>query len=123
MSPRCLILDESTALLDPASRQIVLQLVDTLHEQGLAIVTITHDMNEACRAQRVVALDGGKLVMEGTPREVFAQTDRLESMSLSLPSVPALSARLRARGLPLPPDLMSSDELSQALVALREGLR
>ena len=123
MGPRCLILDESTALLDPGSRLDVLQLIEKLHGEGLAVVAITHSMDEAILAERVVVLDAGRLVLQGTPREVFGQPRLLAELSLSLPSVAALSAGLRRRGLAIPEDVMNVSDLAAALVSAPEACR
>ncbi|MHB1356722.1 MAG: ATP-binding cassette domain-containing protein [Anaerolineae bacterium] len=120
MSPKCLVLDESTAMLDPASRLELLALLRRLHHAGLAIIMITHYMDEATEADRVVVLDAGRIVLLGTPREVFAQSVRLDELGLELPPVPRLGRSLVQRGLALGMPL-STQELVQAYRGGRNG--
>lgn len=122
MRPACLVLDESTALLDSLSRREVLALVHRLHSEGLAIVLITHRMEETLGAERVTVLEQGRIALEGTPREVFAQPERLLALGLDLPPAAALAWGLRRRGLPLPDDILTAEELVQA-VSVSVGVR
>jgi energy-coupling factor transport system ATP-binding protein len=107
--PRLLVLDEATAMLDPAGRSAVLDVVRQLYTWGTTIVTITHNMDEAAQADRVVVLAGGRVAIDGTPRQVFAQADELRALSLDVPPVADLSLRL---GLPV---CLTADELVEAL--------
>jgi energy-coupling factor transporter ATPase len=128
MRPACLVLDESTAMLDPQARLEILALLRALHETGLAVVAITHFMDEVVPAQRVVVLDRGAIALAGTPREVFAQRERLAELSLDLPPAAAIAQGLRARferhsregGNPgfLPEGILTQDELVQAVLAV-----
>lgn len=113
MSPQCLVLDESTAMLDPASRLELLALLRRLHRAGLAIIMITHYMDEAAEADQVMVLDTGRIVLLGTPREVFGQSVRLDELGLELPPVPYLAKNLAQRGLVLGMPL-TTQELIQA---------
>jgi energy-coupling factor transporter ATPase len=115
MHPRCLILDEATAMLDPLGRREVLGIVDGLVGAGMTVVSITHDMEEAVRAGRVVVLHAGQVVLDGPPRQVFASPD-LVSYGLERPPAVELADRLRHRFPSLPADLLSADELATALV-------
>ena len=98
MRPACLVLDESTAMLDPSGRAEVLDAAATLHREGVTIVAITHFMSEVARADRVVVLAEGRVVADATPRELFAHPDRLRQLELDVPQVTEIAARLRARG-------------------------
>jgi energy-coupling factor transport system ATP-binding protein len=115
MRPACLVLDESTAMLDPLSRREILALLQHLHGSGLAVVAITHFMDEVVGAERALVLEQGRLVLEGTPREVFRQSERLEQFGLGLPPVVALARGLRHRGANVPEGLLTQAELVQAL--------
>jgi len=120
MRPACLVLDESTALLAPVARQGLLELIDRLHAQGLAIVLITHQMDEVVRAESVHVLDEGRLAISGTPLDVFCHPD-LAGLGLDLPPAAQIAAGLRQRGLPLPDDTLDSAQLVQELLDLREA--
>ncbi|MCE5258081.1 MAG: energy-coupling factor transporter ATPase [Chloroflexi bacterium] len=113
IAPQCLILDESTALLDPLSRASLLLMLHELHRSGLAIVTITHYMDEVIDTDRVIVLDAGKLVIEGSPRQVFQQEARLREIGLDLPPVGQIARGLRTRGLDIGYPL-TVEELIQA---------
>jgi energy-coupling factor transport system ATP-binding protein len=115
MKPRCLVLDEATAMLDPAGRRDLLRLLDELHAAGLTIITITHHMQEASRAGRVIVLDRGQIALDGPPSEVFSEGERLTSLQLDLPPAAALAERLRRRFPALPAGLLTSDMLCSEL--------
>ena len=117
MHPDCLILDEPTAMLDPQGRQEVLDTVCRLNrEQGMTVILITHYMEEAALADRVVVMDEGMIVMDGTPQEVFAQGDRLTELGLGVPQPTALCAALRAQGIDLPDGVLTPEECAQELL-------
>ncbi len=119
MHPDCLILDEPTAMLDPQGRQEVLDTVCRLNrEQGMTVILITHYMEEAALADRVVVMDEGMIVMDGTPQEVFAQGDRLTELGLDVPQPTALCAALRAQGIDLPDGVLTPEECAQELLKL-----
>lgn len=120
MSPQCLVMDESTAMLDPASRLELLALLSRLHHAGLAIVMITHNMDEAPEADRLMVLDAGHIALQGTPREVFGQSARLDELGLELPPVPLLARTLEKRGIAIGVPL-STQELVQAYRGGRNG--
>ncbi|NLG51873.1 MAG: energy-coupling factor transporter ATPase [Chloroflexi bacterium] len=115
MAPACLVLDESTAMLDPASRRSVLALLSTLHQDGLAIVAITHFMDEVVPADRIIVMERGQIALQGTPREVFAQYETLDRLGLDLPPAAAIARGLRQRGLNLPPGLLTPQDLVRHL--------
>ena len=123
MRPDCLVLDESTVMLDPVARRGILDLVQTLRAEGLTIIAITHNMAEALQADRVVVLEAGAIALQGTPREVFGQVDTLEALGLTLPPAAAIARNLRRRGLPLPEGILTSEDLVHAVTHLREAVR
>lgn len=121
MQPRCLVLDEPTAMLDPQGRREVMDTVRRLNrEQGMTVVLITHYMEEAARADRVVVMDNGRIVTDGTPREVFADVERMRSLQLDVPQPTELCWLLRQQGVALPPDILTVDECVEALASLME---
>lgn len=118
MQTECLVFDEATAMLDPEGRAEILAVVKQLHkEQHKTIVYITHFMEEAAAADRIIVLDHGNLAMDGTPREVFAKADELQKLGLDVPLSVELGARLRVNGIDLPQAIVTEDDLVQALGA------
>ena len=116
MRPRCVVLDEPTAMLDPRGRKDVIDTVKKLNrEKGITIVLITHHMEEAAEAQRVVVLHKGKIAADGTPKEVFRQVELLHSIGLAAPETVELCHELNGRGAGLPMDAISPEECAQAL--------
>jgi len=120
MRPRCLVLDESTAMLDPVSRARMRELLGRLHRDGLTIVLITHYMGEAADAERILVLDRGRLVLQGRPDEVFSQEEHLRAVGLTQPPARAISRGLIRRGLVLEPAL-TADDLVKALLVRQEA--
>ena len=118
MEPECIVLDEATAMLDPIGRQEVLSAVHKLNrEKGITVVLITHHMNEAEDADRVIVMDDGNVALDGTPKEVFTQVEALRSMGLTVPDTVDLLDRLRTDGLDLPLDALTVDECAAAITA------
>ena len=118
MEPACIVLDEATAMLDPVGRQEVLSAVHKLNrEKGITVVLITHHINEAEDADRVIVMDDGQVVLDGGPREVFTKVEALRSMGLTVPDTVDLLDRLRRDGLALPLDALSVDECADAVAA------
>ena len=116
MQTRCLVLDEPTAMLDPRGRAEVLSAVKKLHdEHGMTIVYITHFMEEAIAADRIVLMEAGRIVMDGTPREIFSQAERVRALGLDLPLAADLARRLRCGGRDLPQDILTDEELLHCL--------
>ena len=116
MRTRCLVLDEPTAMLDPLGRQEVLQTVQRLHrERGITVIYITHFMEEAAAADRVIVMEEGRIAAEGTPREVFQDVSGMKARGLDVPLAVELAALLRADGISLPQDLLTDKELVRAL--------
>ena len=118
MAPRCIVLDEPTAMLDPIGRQEVLSAVHKLNrEKGITVVLITHHMNEAEEADRVIVMDDGRIALDGTPKEVFTQVEPLRTMGLTVPDTVDLLDRLRKDGLDVPLDALTVDECAAAITA------
>lgn len=117
MQPRCLVLDEATSMLDPAGSRDVLAIVESMHRRGLTIVTVTHKMEEAIRADRVIVLHRGTIVADGPPAEVLT-SDQLPEWGLRPPRISQLAALLRDRFPSLPAGVVSADRLASALGAV-----
>lgn len=116
MEPKCIVLDEPTAMLDPKGRAEVMETIKRLNrEKGITVILITHHMDEAAQAQRVVVLDKGKVALDGTPREVFSQVEKLHSMGLAAPETVELCSRLNACGFVLPLDKLNAEDCAQVL--------
>ena len=116
MQTHCLVLDEPTAMLDPRGRAEVLSAVKKLHqEQGMTIVYITHFMEEAIAADRIVLMDAGQVVMDGTPHEVFSQSEKVRALGLDIPLAADLAEHLRRGGRDLPQDIVTDEELLHCL--------
>ena len=116
MEPKCIVLDEPTAMLDPRGRREVIDTIGRLNrEKGITVVLITHHMDEAAKAQRVVVLDKGKVAADGTPKEVFSQVELLHSIGLAAPETVELCWELNREGFDLPLDKLDPKECAQAL--------
>ena len=116
LEPKCIVLDEPTAMLDPRGRADVMQTVEKLNrEKGITVVLITHHMDEAAQAQRVIVLDKGKVAADGTPKQVFAQVEMLHKLGLAAPDSVELCWALRQKGFDLPLDALTPEECAQAL--------
>ncbi len=121
MLPRCIVLDEPTAMLDPRGRQEVMSTMLKLNrEMGMTVVFITHFMDEAVQADRVVVMDDAKIMMDGKPKEVFKQVERLEEIGLDVPQPTKLAQLLRQEGYDLPDDILDVDECIEKLSAFLE---
>ena len=120
MRPKCIVLDEPTAMLDPNGRKEVIRTVRELNEkENITVILITHYMEEAISADRIIVMDDGKVVMEGKPKEVFSQVDRLKEYRLDVPQMTELAFELRKEGLALPEDILTIEEMVEALCRLR----
>ena len=116
MEPKCIVLDEPTAMLDPRGRREVIDTIGRLNrEKGITVVLITHHMDEAAKAQRVVVLDKGKVAADGTPKEVFSQVELLHGIGLAAPETVELCWKLNQEGFDLPLDKLDPKECAQAL--------
>ena len=119
MEPKCIVLDEPTAMLDPRGRREVIDTIGRLNrEKGITVVLITHHMDEAAKAQRVVVLDKGKVAADGTPKEVFSQVELLHGIGLAAPETVELCWELNQEGFDLPLDKLDPKECAQALYDL-----
>ncbi len=116
MSPKCIILDEATAMLDPIGRKEVMRILRKLNvEEGITIVHITHHMDEAGKADRVLVIDAGRCVLLGTPKEVFGDVKKMKSLGLDVPQVTELMYELNKAGCDFPPDVLTVNEALQCL--------
>ena len=118
MQPKCIVLDEPTAMLDPRGRAEVMKTIRRLNrEKGITIVLITHFMDEAARAGRVVVMDNGEILMDGAPHTVFSQVEELKRVGLDVPQAAELADELRREGWALPPDILTVEECVDALAS------
>ena len=120
MEPECIVFDEPTAMLDPRGRREVLSIARDLNRKGMTVVFITHFMEEAACADQVIVLDNGVIKLEGTPREVFGRTEELKALCLGVPAAVQLASDLRSRGVDLPKDILTDEELIEALLKAKE---
>ena len=117
MKPQCIVLDEPTAMLDPNGRKEVIHTVHELNRQeGITVLLITHYMEEVIDADRVIVMDGGHVVMDGTPREIFSRVEELHSYRLDVPQVTELAYELKKSGVELPDGILTKEELMAALL-------
>ena len=120
MHPKCIVLDEPTAMLDPSGRKEVIRAVRGLNEvEGVTLILITHYMEEVIEADKVIVMDQGKIVMQGTPKEVFSHVEELKSYRLDVPQATLVAYELQKKGVPLPDGILSMKELEQELEKLR----
>ncbi len=118
MRPECIVLDEPTAMLDPSGRRDVMATIRRLNkEEGITVVLITHFMNEAVQGDRVVVMEAGRIVMDGSPRDVFRQVERVKALHLDVPQVTELAFELNKRGAGLPEGVLTVEELADAITA------
>ena len=116
MQPRCIVLDEPTAMLDPTGREDVMRTIEKLNrENGITVILITHHMTEAIRADRVIVMSEGRILTDGTPKEVFTQVELLKSAGLDVPATTQIIYELNKAGFDLPLDALSTEECAQAL--------
>ena len=118
MRTKIIVLDEPTAMLDPQGRREILSMVKRLHEQGLTIIYITHFMEEAAQAQRVLVMENGRIIRDDTPREIFTDVKEMKRLGFDVPVVAEISQRLRRRGFKLPKKILTAAELADALEEL-----
>lgn len=111
MKPRCIIFDEPTAMLDPKGRKEIMAIIDELHREGITVVLITHFMEEAVRADRVIIMNEGKILLDGTPAEVFSQGALIKSVNLDVPPIVELADELRAVGISVPDEIITEEEM------------
>ena len=111
MRPECIIFDEPTAMLDPHGRQEVMEIIEKLNKEGITILLITHFMEEAARANRVIIMDRGKIRMDGKPADIFSREEELREMSLDIPFTVQLASALRKCGIPIPSSIINKEEM------------
>jgi len=115
MKPECIVFDEPTAMLDPKGREEVMSIINSLNEEGITVVLITHFMEEAAEADRVIIMDDGVVRLSGTPEEIFSHADELRAMNLDIPMPVELARRLRARGIDVPANIIRMEEMVEYL--------
>ena len=120
MRPDCIILDEPTAMLDPSGRKEVIKTIKELNmNSGITIILITHYMEEAVEADRIVVMDEGKIKMEGTPKEIFSKVPEMKSIGLDVPQVTEIAYELNQLGINIPTDILTISEMVNALCQLK----
>jgi len=119
MKPQCIILDEPTAMLDPRGREEVMAIMKKLHQEGITILLITHFMEEAAQAERVIIMDQGRICMDGTPEEIFARSREIRELSLDVPLPVELAEGLRENGIPVPRSIITTEEMVDYLCQLK----
>ena len=119
MKPECIIFDEATAMLDPKGREEIMEIVKELHDEGITVICITHFMDEAVKADRIIVLEEGRILLDGTPQEVFLQEEALKDANLELPLAVELAGRLRKRGIDVPKDIINVEGLVDYLCQYR----
>ena len=123
MHPKCIVMDEPTAMLDPSGRADVISAARSLNiEENITIILITHFMEEAIQADHVFVMDNGKIAMQGTPREVFSRVEEMQALNLDVPQVTLLGHILRKEGLDIPEGILTKEELAEALAGNKESL-
>lgn len=118
MQSQCIVLDEPTAMLDPVGRKEVMDTLLQLHKEGITVIIITHFMEEAVQADRVIVMNRGEMQMDGTPRDVFSHVRQLKDMGLDVPVAAELAEQLRQKGVPLAADIITKEELGDTLCRL-----
>lgn len=111
MKPKCIIFDEPTAMLDPKGRAEIMSIIDELHAEGITVILITHFMDEAVRADRVIIMHEGKILLDGTPQQVFEQEELIRSVNLDVPLMVEMGAKLRRAGIDVPADIITEEEM------------
>ncbi len=119
MRPKIIIFDEPTAMLDPKGRKEIMKIIDELHRDGITVILITHFMEEVVWADRVIIMHEGKVLLDGTPQEVFSKADVIKAANLELPLMVELGERLKAQGLDLPSGIIKEEEMVKAICQLK----
>ena len=120
MRPKCIVLDEPTAMLDPSGRNEVMKTIKEVNKKfGITIILITHYMDEAAQADRIIVMDKGEKVMEGVPREIFSQVEKIKSIGLDVPQVTELAYELQKEGVDISTEILNKDEMVNALCQLK----
>jgi energy-coupling factor transport system ATP-binding protein len=119
MRPKCIIFDEPTAMLDPRGRSEIMEIIKDLHRDGITVVLITHFMDEAVKADRVIIMNKGELLLDGTPEEVFEQNELIRSVNLDVPIAVELASKLRRRGIKIPQNVITIEEMVEFVCQYR----
>ena len=123
MQPKCIVFDEPTAMLDPVGRRDVMETAHRLNaENGITIILITHYMDEAVLADKVYVIDDGSIIMQGTPKEIFSQVEKIKSYGLDVPQVTETAYNLRKMGIDIPGDILTVDEMVGAICQLKSNI-
>lgn len=121
MNTKCIVMDEPTAMLDPQGRKEVMDTVMKLNKEfGITVILITHYMDEAVKADRVVVMDGGRIAIDGTPKEVFKKVEKMKGLGLDVPQATELAYRLRKKGFKLPDNILDENECAEAILKILE---
>lgn len=115
MKPKCIIFDEPTAMLDPKGRKEIMAIIDELHQEGITVILITHFMEETVKADRLIIMNDGKVLLDGAPQKVFEHRDLIKSVNLDVPLMAELSAKLRERGIDVPQSIITEEEMVEFL--------
>lgn len=116
MRPKCIVFDEPTSMLDPKGRSEVMEIINTLNKEGITTVLITHFMEEALKADKIIIMEDGKIRMEGTPKEVFARKDEIRQMNLDIPMSVEMADLLRKKGIDVPLDIVTEEQLYEYIM-------
>lgn len=111
--PRCIIFDEPTAMLDPRGRKDIMEIIEKLHREGITVILITHFMDEAVKADRVVIMNKGEILLDGTPEHVFSQDELIRSARLDVPMAAEIARYLRENGIDVPPEVVTAERLKE----------
>ncbi len=111
--PRCIIFDEPTAMLDPRGRKDIMEIIEKLHREGITVILITHFMDEAVKADRVVIMNKGEILLDGTPEHVFSQDELIRSARLDVPMAAEIAIYLRGNGIDVPPEVVTAERLKE----------
>ena len=111
--PRCIIFDEPTAMLDPRGRKDIMEIIEKLHREGITVILITHFMDEAVKADRVVIMNKGEILLDGTPEHVFSQDELIRSARLDVPMAAEIAIYLRENGIDVPPEVVTAERLKE----------
>lgn len=111
--PRCIIFDEPTAMLDPRGRKDIMEIIEKLHREGITVILITHFMDEAVKADRVVIMNKGEMLLDGTPEHVFSQDELIRSARLDVPMAAEIAIYLRENGIDVPPEVVTAERLKE----------
>ena len=111
--PRCIIFDEPTAMLDPRGRKDIMEIIEKLHREGITVILITHFMDEAVKADRVVIMNMGEILLDGTPEHVFSQDELIRSARLDVPMAAEIAIYLRENGIDVPPEVVTAERLKE----------